>query len=210
MKKSTKRLVSAVIAAASAMSMALSAYAADYGSEPSYSSTPSQGVAASTGSIAAEVKSAVKTAVTDALKNVETSDKKEDSNKTAEVKVASTTNLKITTTVIKELAKSENVELKIVSNKATISIDSSKIKSVKTVDLSARITNTDKKTKVKIGSNKSFGCEVKITLTQCKLSAAKLKKAHWYLNGEDMGPVKLDKSGRPVITLTKGGVIEVK
>ncbi len=42
------------------------------------------------------------------------------------------------------------------------------------------------------------------------MSAKKLASAHWYLDGEDMGPVDLDEDGNPVVTLTKGGKVEIK
>lgn len=42
------------------------------------------------------------------------------------------------------------------------------------------------------------------------MSAKKLAKAHVYCDGEDLGPVELDENGVPVITVTKGGVYEIK
>lgn len=59
-------------------------------------------------------------------------------------------------------------------------------------------------------SKKDFGCEVKITVTTCKMSAEKLATAHVYCDGEDMGPVELDENGNPVITVTKGGEYIIK
>lgn len=192
MRKSAKRLVSAVIAAVSAMTMVLSVSAADYGSNPTYTGTPSQSVSVST----SELKDAVKSAVSGSSE--------------AAVEVASTRKLQVSSSVIKELAKSKDAVLEIVSPKATISIDSSTITKVKYIDLSMNVTNSKNKTTIDMSSKKAFGCEVKITVTACKMSAAKLKTAHVYCNGEDMGPVELDEDGNPVITVTKGGEYVIK
>lgn len=192
MRKSAKRLVSAVIAAVSAMTMVLSVSAADYGSNPTYSGTPSQSVSVST----SELKDAVKSAVSGSSE--------------AAVEVASTRKLQVSSSVIKELAKSKDAVLEIVSPKATISIDSSTITKVKYIDLSMNVTNSKNKTTIDMSSKKAFGCEVKITVTACKMSTAKLKTAHVYCNGEDMGPVELDEDGNPVITVTKGGEYVIK
>lgn len=200
MRKTAKRIVSAVIAVATVMSVALTASAADYAQPPAYTPTTSQGVSASTETVSTAVKDAVKDAVAGS-----------DKSGTATVTVTSTNNLKVNATVIKELAKNGNSTLEIVSPKATISIDASKIKSVKSLNLTAKISNSANRSKIVIGkNNKSFGCEVEITLTQCKLSLAKLKKAHWYLDDEDMGPVTLNEKNQPVITLTKSGTVVVK
>lgn len=200
MRKTAKRIVSAVIAVATVMTVALTASAADYATDPGYSGATSQGVSSSTETVSTAVKDAVKEAVAGS-----------DKSGTATVTVVSTNNLKVNAAVVKELAKNGDATLEIVSPKATISIDASKIKSVKSLNLSAKISNSANRSKIVIGkNNKSFGCEVQITLTQCKLSLAKLKNAHWYLDGEDMGQVTLNEKNQPVITLTKGGEVIVK
>lgn len=192
MRKSAKRLVSAVIAAVSAMTMVLSVSAADYGSNPTYAGTPSESVSVPT----SELKDAVKSAVSGSSE--------------ATVEVASTRKLQIATSVIKELAKSDGAVLEIVSPKATITIDSSTITKVKNVDLSMEITNSKNRTTIDMRSKRDFGCEVKITVTTCKMSAEKLATAHVYCDGEDMGPVEIDEDGNPVITVTKGGEYVIK
>lgn len=192
MRKSAKRLVSAVVAVVSAMTMALSVSAADYFANPSYAGTPSQSVSVPT----SELKDAAKSAVS--------------GSSNASVDVNSTRKLQISTSVIKELAKSKDAVLEIVSPKATITIDSSTITKVRNVDLSMEITNSKSRTTIDMRSKKDFGCEVKITVTTCKMSAEKLANAHVYCNGEDMGPVELDEDGNPVITVTKGGEYVIK
>lgn len=192
MRKSAKRLVSAVIAAVSAMTMVLSVSAADYASNPTYAGTPSQSVSVPT----SELKNAAKSAVSGSSE--------------ASVEVTSTRKLQIATSVIKELAKSKDAVLEIVSPKATITIDSSTITKVRNVDLSMEITNSKNRTTIDMRSRKDFGCEVKITVTTCKMSAEKLAKAHVYCDGEDMGPVEIDEDGNPVITVTKGGEYVIK
>lgn len=196
MRKSAKRLVSAVIAVASAMTMVLSVSAADYASNPIYAGTPSQSVSVST--------SELKTAVKDAVANAD------GDASVASVEISSTRRLQVATSVIRELAQSDNAVLEIVSPKATISIDSSTITRVRNVDLSMEITNSKNRTTIDMRSKKDFGCEVKITVTTCKMSAEKLATAHVYCDGEDMGPVELDEDGNPVITVTKGGEYTIK
>lgn len=198
MRKSAKRLVSAIIAAVSAMTMALSVSAADYATNPTYAGTPSQSVSVPTSELKDAVKNAVANAVSDADASV------------ASVEVTSTRRLQVATSVIRELANSDNAVLEIVSPKATITIDSSTIKKVRNVDLSMEITNSRNRTTIDMSSKKDFGCEVKITVTTCKMSAEKLASAHVYCDGEDMGPVELDDDGNPVITVTKGGEYVIK
>lgn len=200
MRKSAKRLVSAVIAAASAMTMVLSVSAADYATNPTYAGTPSQSVSVPT----SELKTAVKDAVADAVANAD------GDASVASVEVSSTRRLQVATSVIRELAQSDNAVLEIVSPKATISIDSSTITKVRNVDLSMEVTNSKNRTTIDMRSKKDFGCEVKITVTTCKMSAEKLATAHVYCDGEDMGPVELDENGNPVITVTKGGEYIIK
>lgn len=218
MKKSAKRLISSVAAAVSAMSMAVSVYAADYGSEPSYPSTPSQDVSVSTPTLSNAVNSATAatasdTAIKDAVSNAVSNADGETSDSgaaVAVVEVNSTRKLKITPSVMKELAASGDTVLKIDSPKATIEIDASTIEKVKNVDLSMDIVNSKTKTVIDMKSKKDFGCEVKITVTTCKLSPEKLAKAHVYCDGEDLGPVELDDEGNPVITVKKGGEYTIK
>ena len=198
MRKSAKRLVSAVIAAASAMTMVLSVSAADYATNPTYAGTPSQSVSVPT----SELKTAVKDAVADAVANAD------GDASVASVEVSSTRRLQVATSVIRELAQSDNAVLEIVSPKATISIDSSTITKVRNVSM--EVTNSKNRTTIDMRSKKDFGCEVKITVTTCKMSAEKLATAHVYCDGEDMGPVELDENGNPVITVTKGGEYIIK
>lgn len=220
MKESAKRLVSAVAAVVSAMSMAVSVYAADYGSEPSYSDTPSESVSVSTPMLSNAVSSAaaseairdaVENAVSDAVSNADAESGTSDSGAAvAAVEVKSTKKLKIAPSVMKELAASGDTVLKIESSKATIEIDASTIEKVKNVDLSMDIVNSKTKTVINIKSKKDFGCKIKITVTTCKLSLEKLAKAHVYCNGKDLGSVKIDADGNPVITVTKGGEYIIK
>lgn len=200
MKRTAKKIVSAVLAVATVMSMALTASAADYGDAPIYTGTTSDTVSTSSAEVTNVVKDAVKTALSGS-----------DASGTASVTVASTTNLKVSPNVMKELAKSDDAVLEIVAPKVTIAIDASKVKSVKSLNLSAKVSNSANRSKIVIGKNKKiFGCEVEITLTQCKMSLEKLKKAHWYLDGEDMGQVTLNEKNQPVITLTRAGEVIVK
>lgn len=192
MKKNFKKLVSSVIAAVSAAAMVLSVSAADYGADPSYSGTSSNGVSIP----ASELKDAVKNAASDSSE--------------ASVEVASTQSLQIAASVIKELAKNEDEVLKIVSPKAVITISSSAVTKVRSVDLSMEITNLENKTTIKMKSKKDFGCEVKITVTTCKISAEKLAEAHIYCGGEDLGLVDIDEDGNPAVTVTKGGEYVIK
>ncbi len=189
MNKSVKKVVSAVCAVVMAMSMTVTAMAADYAS-PVFPNAPSAPAAATTVS-------------TNEVKKVE-------NGGTVEVSVNPAARLVIKPTTLKALAAKEDATLKLVSNKATIEIDSDSISKVGKIDLSMKISNTASRTRIKMKSDKEFGVEVKITITTCELSAEKLAKAHVYCDGEDLGPVELDESGNPVITVTKGGVYEIK
>ncbi|MDE6746675.1 MAG: hypothetical protein K2J72_08570 [Oscillospiraceae bacterium] len=191
MRNSAKKLASAILALAMTAAMSVTAYAADYGMAPVPTTTASESTPATT----EELTSAVESVKGDA---------------TAKVEVATTVGLTVKPTVLKELAKKDGGVLEIVAPKATISIDASTITKARNVNLSMKVTNTKSRTVINMASKKDFGCEVKITLTGCKLSAEKLENAHWYLNGKDMGPVELDEDGNPVVTLTKGGKIEIK
>lgn len=201
MRNTAKKLVSAVAALTMVASMSMTAFAADYASAPVIPSSSSSSSSATTEEITGAIDNAV---------DADDSKGEEEAKKVATVEVKSTKNLSVKPSTIKDLAKKEDTVLEIVAPKATISIDSSTIKKAKNVDLTVKIVNSKSKTKLDFRSKKDFGCEVKITLTECKMSAAKLKNAHWYLNGEDMGPVELDEDGNPVITLTKGGEVEIK
>ncbi len=201
MRNTAKKLVSAVAALTMVASMSITAFAADYAGAPVIPS----GSSASSSATVEEISGAIDNAV-----DADDSEGEEENKKVATVEVKSTKNLSVKPSTIKDLAKKEDTVLEIVAPKATISIDSSTIKKAKNVDLTVKIVNSKSRTKLDFRSKKDFGCEVKITLTECKMSAAKLKNAHWYLNGEDMGPVELDEDGNPVITLTKGGEVEIK
>lgn len=189
MRNTAKKLVGAILALAMTAAMSVTAYAADYGLAPVPTTTVSESAPATTEELT--------TAVTGAKSG------------SAKVEVATTVGLTVKPTVLKELAKKDGV-LEIVAPKATISIDASTITKARNLNLSMKVTNSKSRTVINMASKKDFGCEVKITLTGCKMSAEKLESAHWYLNGEDMGPVELDDDGNPVVTLTKGGKIEIK
>lgn len=190
MRKGMKRIVSAVIAAVSAATLALTALAADYTSAPIFPSTPSQTTSVSTSELKETVSAAAK-------------------GETATVTVSSVKTLSLTSSVIKALDKADSV-LKIEAPKAEIEIDASTITKVRKVDLSMKVYSSAKRAVVDMRSKKDFGCEVKITLTKCKMSAERLAKAHVYCDGEDLGPVELNEDGLPVITVTKGGKYEIK
>ena len=189
MKKGMKRIVSAILAAMTAATLAVTAFAADYAVPPAFTDTPSQTVSVSN----SELKEAVSNA----------------SEGTIAVKANSVKTLSVSASVLKALDKADSV-LEIVSPKATVSIDASTITKTRKLDLSMKTYSSAKRAVVKMRSKKDFGCEVKIILTDCKMSEAKLAKAHVYCDGEDLGPVELDENGNPVITVTKGGTYEIK
>lgn len=186
--KNTKKFVAALIAVATTASLAVTAFAADYGSAPTFVPEPNSGVSVS----ASELNDAV-TGASD----------------TATVEVKTIASLPVSSKTIKELVK-EGKTLEIVSSKATITVDPSTVTKVKKIDLSMKVISTTSKTRIKMRSKKDFGCDVKITVTDCKMSADALAKAHVYCNGEDLGAVELDENGNPVITVTKGGTYEIK
>lgn len=198
MRNTAKKLASAVIALAMTAAMSVTAYAADYAVVPVFNQSASESTPASSDEMSSAISSA-------ATIDVDGEDKA-----VATVTVTSTANLAVKPSVLKDLAKKDGGVLEIVAPKATISIDASTITKARNVDLSMKVTNSKARTIINFKSKKIFGCEVKITLTECKLSAKKLASAHWYLDGEDMGPVELDEDGNPVVTLTKGGKVEVK
>lgn len=198
MRKTAKKLASAVIALAMTAAMSVTAYAADYAYVPVFNSGASESTPATSDEMSSAISSAVETTTDGEDKAV------------ASITVSSTKDLAVKPSVMKDLAKKDNGVLEIVAPKATISIDASTVTKARNVDLSMKVTNSTARTIINLRSKKNFGCEVKITLTECKLSAKKLASAHWYLDGEDMGPVELDEDGNPVVTLTKGGKVEVK
>lgn len=198
MRNNAKKLAGAVIALVMTASMSVTAYAADYAMVPVYGGSASE----STPATSEEITSAISDAV---AAEVDGEDKA-----VATVTVTSTKDLSVKSTDLKALAKKEGGVLEFVAPKATISIDASTITKARKLDLSMQVTNSKSRTVINLRSKKAFGCEVKITLTECKMSAKKLASAHWYLDGEDMGPVELDEDGNPVVTLTKGGKVEIK
>lgn len=189
MRNGMKRLISAVLATMTAATVALTAFAADYAEPPVFNSNPSETVAVTT----TELKEAVTNA----------------SEGNVTVTTNSVKSLTVSASVLKALDKADAV-LEIVSPKATVTIDASTITKTRKLDLSMKTYSSAKRAVVKFRGNKDFGCEVKITLTKCKMSAEKLANAHVYCDGEDLGPVVLDENGCPVITATKGGTYEIK
>lgn len=205
MKNGMKRTLSAAIAVLTTAALAVTAYAADYAQAPSFSETPQESVSVKTDDISNAIDQAVAI-------DVDTDDDSSEAEekKVATVEVKSTNNLAISPSIMKKLDKSEDTVLEIVSPKAVISIDSSTITKARKIDLSMKVYGTSSRSVVKMKSKKNFGCEVKIAVTSCKLSANKLAKAHVYCDGEDLGPVELNEDGVPVITATKGGTYEIK
>lgn len=199
--KGIKKLVGAYVAVIATAALAVTSFAADYAVVPVFGGDTSTTVSVTTDTVTSAIDSAVA---------VDTSAADSADAKVATVEVKSVAQLTLNPSILKKLDKTEDTVLKIVSPKATISIDSSKVTKARKVDLSMKMSNSSKKTVIKMRSRKDFGCEVKITVTSCKLSAAKLKTAHVYCNGEDLGPVELDENGLPVITVTKGGTYEIK
>ena len=187
MRNSIKKIISACVAAVTVLSMSLTVFAADYSTSPSY--TPS-----TTGTSTVEVISSESVSST---------------SSEATVNVDSLSRVTVTASALKNVAKND-VELTIVAKRATLSIDPSTVKKVGKLDLSSKISNSAKSSRIKFRSKKDFGCEVKVTLTGCKMSAERLAKAHVYCNGQDLGPVELNEDGVPVITVTKGGTYEIK
>ncbi len=195
MKHGMKKALSAAIALMTTATLAITAYAMNYQINPSYSSSNSASVSVSTETI----KDAVDNAVSE-----------EEGGSVASVEVKSTVSLPVSSSIMKSLSKSEDEILEIVAPKATMTIDSSTITKVRKVDLSSKIYSSKSRAVVRFRSTANFGCTVKITLTDCKMSKAALAKAHVYCGDEDLGPVELDEDGNPVITVTKGGKYEIK
>ena len=195
MKHGMKKALSAAIALMTTATLALTVYAMDYDINPSYPSANSATVSAST----EDIKHAVDKAVS-----------AEEGGAVASVEVKSTVALPVSSSVMKSLSQAKDEILEIVAPKATMSIDSSTITKVRKVDLSSKIYSSKSRAVVRFRSAANFGCTVKITLTDCKMSPAALAKAHVYCGDEDLGPVELDEDGNPVITVTKGGKYEIK
>lgn len=192
--KGMKKAISAILTVLTTAALAATVYAADYGTPPSVA------VPATSSSSAAADRAgdAVKAVVSDGKVAAEA------------VAVKSTNVLPVSSSVIKALQESETAVLTISAPKAKISIDAATITKVTKVDLSAKIYSSEKRAVVDFRSNKKFGCDVKVTLTNCKMSAELLAKAHVYCDGEDLGAVELNDAGQPVITVTKGGKYEIK
>lgn len=212
MRNNAKKLASAVIALVMTASMSVTAYAVDYGMVPVYGGSASESTPATSEEISSAIENAVESAVSDAVTDSDEGkeDSKDEGKAVATVTVTSTKDLAVKSSDLKTLAAKKDTVLEFVAPKATISIDASTITKARKLDLSMQVTNSKSRTVINLRSKKAFGCEVKITLTECKMSAKKLASAHWYLDGEDMGPVVLDEDGNPVVTLTKGGKIEIK
>lgn len=204
MNNISKRIVSVITAVVAAAAMSVTAFAADYGSAPSYPNTSSTAPSATTDEVKESIDSAIK-------------DSKEG---TAKVEVENTKSLVLTADTLKKLAKTGDGTLEIVSPKVTISINADSIKNAARTNLSASVKNTKSSTTVKFATKAKFGCEVKVAVTSCKMSKAALEKAHVYVSkvdpktGEtvttDLGPVELDENGVPVITVAQGGEYTIK
>lgn len=185
MKKSVKRILSGFIAVAMVAAMSFTVCAADYAKDPDF-----------------------KTTVTDDGSKVITQIRVK--NKVATVKTDSLDNVKLTADIMKDLAAGKAKTLVVESDEATISIDSAKVTKVTKLDLSMDIESTDKETVIEMKSDTDLGCEVKITVKSCKLSAEALKTAHVFCGDEDLGPVELTADGKPIITVTKGGTYTIR
>lgn len=190
MNKGMKRILSAALAAMTAATLAVTAFAADYAEPPAFTSTPSQTVSVTT----SELKEAVKNTANEG---------------TVTVQANSVKTLSVGASVLKALDKADAV-LEVVTPKAVVTIDAATITKTRKLDLSMKVYSSTKRAVVKMRTKKDLGCEVKIALVDCKMSAERLAKAHVYCDGEDLGPVELNEDGVPVITVTKGGTYEVK
>lgn len=190
MRKGIKKAISFALAVLTSATLAVTAFAANYVSNPGWASNPSQSVAASTGTI----KSAVD-GVTD--------------GGVATVDVKSTTSLPVGSNVIKALKKS-GATLEISAPHITYTIDSNSIDKVRKVDLSSKVYCSNSKEVVDFKSKADFGCEVTVVVKHHKTSVKKLAKAHIYCDGEDLGAAEVDKDGNVTFTVTKGGKYEIK
>lgn len=192
MKKGIKKLVGAYVAVVATAALAVTAFAADYAVIPGFSTEASQPTAITTEEVSEAVSNASK-------------------SEAAVIEVKSVANFALQPSILRTLDKSSGAVLTIASPKVTLSIDSAKITKARKVDLSLKVSNTSNKTIIKMKSKKDFGCEVKIAVTSCKMSAEKFKTAHIYCDGEDLGPIEeFDENGFPVIAVTKGGTYTIK
>ena len=195
MKKTTKRITCAALAVSAAAALAVAAFAADYASAPSFSDTPSQSTTVTSGELNSAIDSAKENA---------------EGIPVAVIEAASTNNITLSATVMKKLAEKEDVILSIRTDEVIIEIDGYSITNTKKVNLSMDIENTSNKTVIDFVSSADFGCEVKVIVLNCKLSADKLEEAHVYCGGEDLGYVEINDDGNPVITVTAGGKYEIR
>lgn len=148
MRNSMKKLVSSIFAVMMTVSMSTTAFAADYGQEPSFSSTPSQ----SSSATKEEVNEAVEEAVDNAIANATEAS---EGSTTASVEVKSVKNLSVSAATVKKLAES-GVALEIVSPDATITIAPDTIKKARKLDLSVKVVNSSSKTKLDFSSKKAL------------------------------------------------------
>lgn len=223
MTKSIKKVAAITSAVLIAASMSVASMAADYAeppvdqiinapSSPSFNGNGGAGSGSAASAVDTPDESAdsnVETAVKDTIESAVSAPEGAEAPK-AEVKVTSTKTLSISADTISKLAENEEATLEIKSPKLTITLDAKDIKSAKKVNLSSTIKNSPRQTVLTFASKKDFGCAIKVKVTSCKLSIAKLKTAHVYCDGEDLGPVVLDSAGNPIITVTKGGKYVIK
>lgn len=230
-----KKIACAIVAVAAIAAMSVSVYAADYGSEPSYSDSSSSQPSAPAGEVNNAIDNAVEEApVSDVVDNaldtvindVDLGDSASGDSEEAKapvvatVEVKNTNKLVLNASTVKKLTQTDDSVLEIVAPKATISIDSASISKVKKVDLSMSVKSASNSTRIVMKSSAEFGCEVKITVTSCKMKPSTLKKAHVYVTKvdpetgkkveEDLGPVEIDENGNPVITATQGGEYTIR
>ncbi|MGN0695390.1 MAG: hypothetical protein ACI4J5_01345 [Oscillospiraceae bacterium] len=174
------------------------------------------------------VNDEVESAIDNAINNVDLGDNSSSTSESTEevkapvatVTVKNTSKLVLNASTVKKLATTENGTLEIVAPKATVSIAAESIKKVAKIDLSMSVKSANNSTRIVMNSDAKFGCEVKITVTTCKMKPSTLKKAHVYVTRidpetgkkveEDLGPVELDEDGNPVITVTQGGEYTIR
>lgn len=211
MTKSTKKIVAFTSAIMIAASMSVVSMAADYAVNPSFNGDGGAS-SASAATIAEAVDEAadskVETSVNNTIEEAVAAPEGSEAP-VAEVAVTSTAKLTISAETIAKLADVEDAQLVIKSPKMTLTIDANSIKSAKKVNLSSTVKSSTKQSVLTFASKKDFGCKVKVKITSCRLSKAKLMKAHVYCDGEDLGPVKLE-AGKPVFTVSKGGKYVIK
>lgn len=187
MRNVTKKTVGIMLATLTTAALAASAFAAEYTRPES--------------SVGGGASSAPAGAVTSPTTVASAGSSTSVSTFSAPVSVSSST--------VKDLAASGGT-LVIEAPEATVSIDSSTITKAKKIDLTMKVYGSASRSVIDMRSKKDFGCEVEITVKTCKMSEAKLAKAHVYCNGEDLGKVELNDAGQPVVTATKGGKYIIK